>query len=260
MTDPQGIENAVSLMSRNFQFDVVFLQAGGVLFTPDYQTVEIDGQTYEKTVFQNTIGGYITLAALRKHGLLAPGARVIFAGGEGARGLPPLIDKPDFESADMLREYVTGDFSNAKSYKPMNAIGTSKLMSGLLVKKLAELEGDNFSTIWFSPGLTYGTQGLKNLSRVRRWVSENVLFTLMKITGRAQGPRDGARKYADVIEGKIGRNGDIIGAPEGKGIGTLTDQVPMNRAFSDSALIEELWDIVNEVVAWEFAPYAVQTG
>ncbi len=38
----------------------------------------------------------ITLALLRKYNLIAPDARVIVAGGEGARGLSPFIDKPDF--------------------------------------------------------------------------------------------------------------------------------------------------------------------
>ena len=133
----------------------------------------------------------------------------------------------------------------------MNAIGTSKLLSALLVQQLAETVGDDMDVIWFSPGLTYGTQGLQGQSAVRRWVAENVLFNMMRVMGRAQSPADGARKYADAIEGKIGHNGDVIGAPEGKGLGDLVDQKPMNTALTDAALQNEFWAIANEVKAWE---------
>jgi len=251
MTDPTRIEEAVEALPRGKQFDIAFLQVGGAVFTSDYATVQINGQSYEKTVFQNVLGGHITLALLRKHGLIAPNAKVIVAGGEGARGLPPLIEKPEFASPKALRQYVTGDFSSAKPYNPMNAIGVSKLLAALWSLKLAELEGDNFSTIWFSPGFTYGTQGLKTAPKIRRWFMENIGFKLFALMGRAQSPRDGARKYADVIEGKIGQNGDVIGAPEGKGLGEFVDQTPMNSAFSDGALRDEFWAIANEVYAWD---------
>lgn len=256
MTKPALIEEAVEALPRDKQYDVIFLQVGGVIFTPDYQTVQVNGQSYEKTVFQNVLGGHITLALLRKYNLIAPNARVIAAGGEGARGLPPLIEKPNFASASELRHYVLGDFSSAKPYKPMNAIGVSKLLAALWVRKLASLEEGNLEVIWFSPGLTYGTQGLEKAPKVRRWVSENILFKIMRLAGRAQGPRDGARKYADVIGGKIGRNGDVIGAPEGKGLGMLVDQIPMNDAFTKTALRDEFWAIANEVYSWDCLPSA----
>jgi len=251
MTNPTRIEEAIKALPQDKQFDIVFLQVGGAVFTSDYATVQVNGQSYEKTVFQNVLGGHITLALLQKRGLIAPNAKVIVAGGEGARGLPPLIEKPEFASPKVLRQYVTGDFSSAKPYNPMNAIGVSKLLSALWSLKLAELEGDNFSSIWFSPGFTYGTQGLKTAPKIRRWLMENIGFKLFALMGRAQSPRDGARKYADVIEGKIGRNGDVLGAPEGQGLGELVDQIPMNSAFNSGALRDEFWAIANEVYAWD---------
>lgn len=132
----------------------------------------------------------------------------------------------------------------------MNAIGVSKMMSALWVRKTAELEGDNFSTIWFSPGFTYGTQGLKTAPRLRRWFLENIGFKLFALLGRAQNPQDGGRKYADCLEGKIGQNGNVIGAPEGQGLGKLVDQIPMNKAFRNTALRDEFWAIANEVYSW----------
>ena len=110
MTNPSRLEEAVKQLSREKQFDIVFLQAGGVIFAPDYQTAQVNGQDYERTVLQNVLGGHVTLALLYRYNLVAPNARIIVAGGEGARGLPPLIETPNFDSPEALRRYVTGDF------------------------------------------------------------------------------------------------------------------------------------------------------
>ena len=259
MTNPTSIEEAIEALPRDKQYDVIFLQAGGAVFTPDYQTVKVGGRTFERTIFQNVLGGHVTLALLRKYDLIAPGARVVAAGGEGARGLPPIIEKPHFASAQTLREYVTGDFSHAKAYNPMNAIGVSKFMLALWVQKMAAQEDNDFSTMWFSPGFTYGTKGLDTLPNPRRWIMKNIGFKVFALLGKAQSSRDGARKYANVLEGKIGKNGEVIGAPEGQGIGELMDQIPMNAALSNADLLDEFWAIANEVYAWQpsLSPVAI---
>jgi len=187
------------------------------------------------------------LSRLAARGLLAPGARVVYAGGEGARGIPGMIELPGFETAEDLRGYVLANQVEPKPYNAMNAIGVSKLLGALWTTKLAELEGHNMSTMWFTPGLTHGTQGLSGAPPLRRLFLEKVGFPLMAALGKAQSPRDGARKYADCLVGKIGRNGDIIGAPEGTALGELTDQRPMNPAFDDATLSAELWRILEEI-------------
>ena len=141
----------------------------------------------------------------------------------------------------------------------MNGLGVSKFLSALWTLKLAKLEGHGLSVIWFSPGLTAGTQGLSGMSSpLQRWFMENIGFPLMKLLGRAQGAREGARKYADCIGEKIGQNGDVIGAPKGVALGKLVDQIPMNPAFSNTALQDEFWAIANEVCAWE--PHHIATS
>ena len=67
------------------------------------------------------------------------------------------------------------------------------------------------------------------------------------ILRKAQSPTQGARKYADCLEGKIGGSGDVIGAPRRKTLGALVDQKPMNSAFTDVALREEFWSILEEL-------------
>lgn len=247
MTDPEKIILAVDALPEGQPFDVVFLQAGGVVFGDAYKTVEFGGHTIERTVFQNVFGAHFVLSRLAERGLLAPGARVVYAGGEGARGIPGLIDKPNFADTAALRNYILGDFAQAKSYNPMNAIGVSKLVGALWTSKLAQLLPERTSILWFSPGLTYGTQGLSGAPALRRFFLEKIGFKLMAALGLAQSPQDGARKYADCLIGKVGNNGDVIGAPEGKALGVLTDQTPMNPAFSNDDFRDEVWRILVEL-------------
>lgn len=251
MNTPDAIESAVEVLPADKPFDVIFLQSGGVIFSDDYNYIDWNGKKVEKTIFQNVIGAYITLSNLKKRGLIAENARVVFAGGEGARGIPGLIESPKFETTEQLRQYIFGDKAGLKAYNPMNAIGVSKLMSALLSMKLAELEGERVSSIWFSPGLTYGTNGLATQPKLKRWFMEKVMFGLMAALGKAQSPFAGAKKYVDSLEGRIGVNGDVIGAPKGTALGKLVDQKPMNPAFTNLRLREEFWDILQDI----YKPY-----
>ena len=244
MNKPLEIEKAVNLLSGGGPFDIVFLAAGFAVFGDDYQHVEWNGKKIEKTVFQNLIGSHVTLSELKKNNLLNPGARVVLAGGEGARGIDGLIEKPNFDSPEQLRQYVF--LQAGGKYNPMNAIGVSKLCGAWWVRKMAKIEAGNMDVIWFSPGLTSGSAGLKKLALPKRVVF-SIMFGFMNLIGKSQTPEQGGRKYADCLEGKVGGNGDILGAPEGKTIGKLTDQTSMNPAISDEVLIEEFWDILEEV-------------
>ncbi|WNJ20299.1 SDR family NAD(P)-dependent oxidoreductase [Pontibacter sp. G13] len=256
MNDPRAIEEAVAKLPKQHPFDVVFLQAGGVVFGNERQTVNWNGLNVERTISQNALGGYATLVNLLKRGLIAEDATIVFAGGEGARGIPGLIPKPEFSGPDEFRNYVVkGD--NLPAYHAMAAMGTSKLSSAILSSKLAEIaEKTGFAgrVLWFTPGLTYGTNGLATTPPIQRFFMEKVAFGIMGLLGLAQSPKAGAQKFVDSLTGKIGRNGDIIGAPEGKALGKLTNQKPMNAALTDPALRETFWQIVQEA----YAPFPVE--
>ncbi len=250
MNDPESIEMAVASLPKERGFDIVFLQAGGATFTDDYSFTKYKGKQMERTVFQNSFGALITLWNLKKHGLVNKGARIVFAGGEGARGIPGMIVKPEFDGPENLRRYLLNASSNGKKYNSLNAIGISKLTSAWLTIKLAELDGDENEYVWFSPGLTAGTNGLADLGPVKKWIMENIGFGLMKVLGKAQNPQKGAEKYIESLEGRIGKNGDIIGAPEGGALGKFTDQKPMNAAITDKSLIDEFWKITHEIYSF----------
>ncbi|MEM7297437.1 MAG: hypothetical protein AAF391_04125, partial [Bacteroidota bacterium] len=116
----------------------------------------------------------------------------------------------------------------------------------LLVQKLAELN-DEREYIWFTPGLTHGTNGLASRSALKRFVAEKIMFGITGLLGLSQSPQKGAQKYVDALLGKYGTNGDILGAPEGKVLGKIVDQKPMNASLTNSLVIDAFWGLLQEV-------------
>tara|TARA_B110000211_G_C13996123_1_gene516294 strand:- start:212 stop:1165 length:954 start_codon:yes stop_codon:yes gene_type:complete len=245
MNKPQLIRAAVQNIKEKFPFDIVFLAAGFAVFSDDFQAVEWESSRIEKTIFQNLIGSHVTLEALKGAGLVAKEARVVLAGGEGARGIKGMIDKPVFSSFNAFKNYVY--LKSDLKYNPLNAIGISKLCGALWVTKVAELERGNMEVIWFSPGLTSGSSGLQVLPRVKRIVF-GITFSIMNLLGKSQTPEAGGKKYADCLTGKLGETGSLLGAPAGKSIGKLTDQKPMNSLFINREFIDGFWEIVERTI------------
>ncbi len=246
MLSPDMIKEAVDNLKPTTPFDVVFLAAGGLVVGNKFESVSWKGKQIEKSLFQNTIGSHLTFINLKKNNLLADQARIVIAGGEGARGLPGNIDKPSFGTVENLKSYVYCNSIESSKYNMFNALGASKFFGALWSQKIATFEQGKMSIVWFSPGFTYGTSGLKNVSPVKRWIFENIMFKIFAFIGKAQSPKAGGRKNADCLLGRVGNNGDLIGSPEGKGIGPLVDQKPMNVDFTNTKLIEEFFRILED--------------
>lgn len=240
MTKAESIHHAVLSLSKDRPFDVVFLQSGGMVVANEFQFVKTNALSLEKTIYQNVLGGYLTVKYLEESNLLSPKARIVFAGGEGARGIPGMIEKPVFPTTDDLRSYI---LTGRKKYNDINALGVSKFMNALLVQKLATLDKRR-EYVWFSPGLTGGTKGLDAVPNPKRFVMKHMLFPTIQFLGLAQGPKQAAKKYLDCLAGKYGKSGDLIGAPAGKALGKLTDQKPMNLALINQELQDAFWEIV----------------
>lgn len=242
MNNEVAIEKAVAKLSENIPYDIIFLQAGGMVVANDFQFVTTNGIKVEKTVYQNVIGAYVTLLHLEKRGLVAPNARIIFPGGEGARGIKGMIKKPEFQSVEALKTYL---LEGLGKYKDIDALGVSKFMSGLLVQQLAEMDQER-TYVWFTPGLTSGTNGLRDVGQPKRFVMERVGFPIMNLFGIAQSPKKAAQKYADALDGKYGQSGDLLGAPEGKTLGKIVDQKPMNAGLTNLQFRKAFWEIVKQ--------------
>ncbi len=243
MNNPQSIKTAVKSLVGTDPIDILFLQSGGMIVADSFQFITENGVTIEKTIFQNVIGGYLTLRFLKKNNLITSDAKVVFAGGEGARGIPGMMEKPEFSSVKEFTSYVT---SGKKRYNPLVGIGYSKFASALLVDKLAsQSEGKEF--IWFSPGLTAGTNGLDSMPNPKRFIMKNVVFPIMQAIGKAQGPILAAEKYVACLTGTYGINGDILGAPEGKTLGKIVDQKPMNASLTNHQLRDAFWELTLKI-------------
>lgn len=243
MHDQSAIENTIRNIESN-GYDVIFLAAGGAIFTTSFQTINSGNHSIEKTSYQNLFGAHITLKALHKYNLINKNARVVIAGGEGARGIPRMISKPNFNSSLELRNYLYA--KTKQSYNTMDSIGVSKLMGALWTLKLHQKKVP-FEILWFSPGLTYGTKGLGGMSPTKRWFMQHIGFGIMRAFGKAQSPSDGGRKNADCLNGSIGISGDVLGAPDKQTLGKITDQKPMNSNITNKELQEELWSILENV-------------
>ncbi len=242
MTHASSIQKSISALPEGEKFNIVFLQARGMIVADKFQFIKTDEHTIERTIYQNVMGGYLTLMYLNQRNLLASNARIVFAGGEGARGIKGMIEKPKFNSIKDFSSYI----SNGKGkYSDINALGVSKFMSALLVQKLA-LKDPEKEYIWFSPGLTAGTNGLKNVPNPKRFILENIGFPIMQFLGIAQSPKKAAEKYISCLSGKHGENGDLIGAPEGKSLGKLVDQKPMNAGLTNHQFRDTFWDIIEQ--------------
>ena len=124
-------------------------------------------------------------------------------------------------------------------YNPMNAIGVSKLASALIVQQLAK-QNDGRAYIWFTPGLTHGTNGLASQSPLKRFIAEKIVFGITGLLGVSQSPKQGAEKYVSALLGEYGKNGDVLGAPEGKVLGPITDQKGMNPTLKDESVMDAM--------------------
>ena len=242
MLDPAGIRAAVDQLDPA-PFDVVFLQAGGWVFTKRAQVVEFGGVAVEKTVAKNVVGAHATLRALLATGRLAPGARVVMIGGEGARGVRRAIRAPKFESTADLERYLAGDWTGRRRSVPVDALGVSKLCAALWAQHLARLAHGQFEVVWFTPGLIGGTRGTAGLPAWKEFVFQRIAFPILVALGKAQWPQAAAEKCVDCLAGRVGQHGDLLGAPEGVALGPLTDQKPMSPMFENRAMQRAVWNL-----------------
>ena len=256
MLNASAIKSAVEGLPKDQKFDVVFLNAGGMIVSDGFETHRAGTTTIEKTVFQNVMGAHLTLVALKEKDLLADNVRVVIAGGEGARGLPGFIERPEFNDAEDMLNYLENPKTRTDKYNPFNALGTSKFMAALWVQKLSEQTANGMEVIWFSPGFTYGTDGVDDMPQPKRFFMANIMLPMMGLLGKAQSCRAGAEKFADCLSGKHAGNGDLVGAPAGTALGPFTDQTPMHPAFSDRRYRDAFWSLVEKACG----PWPVQAS
>lgn len=245
MLSPQKIAAAVPELS-NEPIDAVFLNAGGWVYTDNYQTENFNGETIEKTIFQNVFGSHVTLSELLRQSKLSNSARVVTSYGEGARGLGP-IPKPGFESVKVFLDYAQAKGDKLPEYKPPASLGASKFYSAIWSQRLSQELRGRHEVVCMSPGFT-ATAGIRGLPKPAEFLFKNVGFPILVALGKAQTTSNAAKKCVDVISGRVGQSGDILGAPGGKGLGNLVDQKPLNAAFTNDEFQSAFWDLIVQTV------------
>jgi NAD(P)-dependent dehydrogenase (short-subunit alcohol dehydrogenase family) len=247
MLDPSGIEAAVDALGPE-PFDAVFLQAGGWVWADAMQTVEFNGVAIEETIAKNVLGAHATLRALLATGRMKPGARVVIIGGEGARGVPGSIGRPEFSDAADFARYLGGDSSGRTAYSPIDALGVAKLAAALWAQRLSRMVDGEFEVLWFTPGLIGGTGGTAGMPKYKEFIFQRIAFPILVALGKAQWPAAAAAKCTDFLAGRVGQHGDLSGAPEGQALGPLSDQKPMSPHFTDLAMQDVLWQALEAAV------------
>ena len=242
MLDPEGVRDAVRQLPAAL-LDAVFLQAGGWVWADSVQTLSFGDRVVEKTVAKNVLGAHATLGALVAEGKLRRGARVVVIGGEGARGVPGAIAKPVFGDVADFERYLVGDWTGRDVYTPIDALGVAKLCAALWSQRLAQEAEGLLDVVWFTPGLIGGTGGTAGMPAWKEFLFQRVAFPLMVMFGKAQWPEAAAAKCVDCIAGRVGVHGDLLGAPEGTALGSLTDQKPMSEHFVDAQFQAAIWQL-----------------
>lgn len=241
MERPDAIREAVAALPA-MKLDVVFLQAGGWVWADAPQVVNCGSVRVEQSVMKNVVGAHATLAGLLGAGLLAARARVVLIGGEGARGVPGGISKPSFETVSEFKRYIAGDWGERR-YVPVDALGAAKFCAALWVRHVSQLAAGELEVVWFTPGLIGGTGGTAGMPAWKEFIFQRIAFPLLVLFGKAQWPDAAAAKCLDCLAGRIGHNGDLIGAPQGQALGPLTDQLPMNSLFVDPDFQAALFEL-----------------
>ncbi len=241
MLDVQAIDHAVQALPDR-PYDVVFLQAGGWVWSDEVQTTSLGGIAIERTVVKNVLGAHATLRALWDTGRLAPHCRVVIIGGEGARGVPGGIAKPEFDSVEDFERYLAGDWTGRPPYVPVDALGVAKFCAALWAQSVAA-RTDDLEVVWFTPGLIGGTGGTAGMPAWKEFAFQRLAFPIIVALGKAQWPEAAAAKCLRCLAGEVGQHGDLLGAPEGTALGPITDQKPMNELFTDPNFQQALWRV-----------------
>ena len=79
------------------------------------------------------------------------------------------------------------------------------------------------------------------------FIIQNIVFKLLDILGFAQNSNIGGIKNAQCILGKVGRDGQLLGAPKNKTIGLLTDQTNMHEDFTNASYIQLIYSLANKL-------------
>ena len=237
---------AEQLRQRGEQIDFLLLNAGATGKDASYNSdgVEI---TYASTL----VGHHVLTIRTLDHGLLAPHARIVIAGSEGARGDLPGISVHDID--EIADKSFGGDRAAAldavvriktpaqKKFANMSEYVTAKLIVAWWAAALSRKLPTGITVNAVSPGGNMSTAFGRDASAPMRLI----MMPMMKVFGSMMGmngPIDkGARRYLDAAEYADDDTGHFYATAKRKkvvgpiGVQTwpdyFTDQAAQDAAF-----------------------------
>ena len=196
---------AKELQERGATIDFLLLNAGA---SGQDATYNSDG--VEVTYASTLIGHHVLTMRALEHGLLAPNARIVIAGSEGARGNMPgvalqNIDEIAGESyggdrVAAIEALVRIEAPQQKKFVNMNEYVTAKLLVAWWAAALSRRLPDGVTVNAVSPGANLGTSFARDMPAAMRMVMMPVLKALGPVM-KMNGPiSDGARRYLDAAD------------------------------------------------------------
>ncbi|HEY6881425.1 MAG TPA: SDR family NAD(P)-dependent oxidoreductase [Polyangiales bacterium] len=246
----EAVRAATRALAKRGSLDVLVLNAGVL---PGKELVHTE-DGIEITSAASLTGHHVLTLGLLDRGLLAPRARIVIAGSEGARG-----DAPGMKPLD-LRAFASEHFSG-KLEAAVHAVltmqppavhhwsttyCTSKALVALWAKALALHLPKGMAVYAVSPGNVPSTNAVRHQSWSFRAMIKlaDVIGPLM---GMASSVSTGARRYWDAARLADEVSGEFFASPKGKLVGPLTVQrVPH---LTDAECAAACWDAVLRATA-----------
>lgn len=200
--DPLSVQRAAQAASVS-TVGALILNAG--LLSGEDRQFTVDG--VELTFAASLIGHHRLTMELLASGGLAPDARIVIAGSEGARGDVPMMTFADIDA--VATASYDGDLTAAavglirgeqpRKFKPNDTYATTKLFVAWWAAALGRHLPDGMSAFAVSPGSTPDTQAGRNANFLTRRVMVPILKVLPARLNMAAPVSASAHRYIEAL-------------------------------------------------------------
>ena len=247
-----SVQSALAeLVKRGQQIDFLLLNAGLVPFKKRALTAA--GVEASQAPL---IGHHQLTVGLLRANLLSPGARIVIAGAEPARGGVPMFKYTDvpafaakFHQGDRTAavEALIRNGPNVK-YVPNNAYADAKLTIAWWVAALARRLPSGMAVYAVSPGGATATKAVRSAGPLLKYVFIPIVNL---IPGMNQTPETAARRYLQASEFGTDVSGQFFASAAGKFSGPMEAQ--RQPHLHDRANQEAAWQAVVNVSGVDFS-------
>ena len=243
---PSSVQSALAeLVKRGRPIDFLLLNAGMV---PGKKRVLTAAGI--EAAQAPLIGHHQLTVGLLRANLLGPGARIVIAGAEPARGGVPMFKYTDLPA--FAAKYYRGDQTAAVEallrngpnvkYVPNNTYADAKLIIAWWVAALARRLPSGMAVYAVSPGGATATKVVRNAGPALKYLFIPIVNL---IPGMNQTPETAARRYLQASEFGTDVSGQFFASAQGKFSGPI--EVQRQPHLYDRASQEAAWQAVVKV-------------